>query len=312
MKAAGAWRLPEPRPDRRGWLALALGLSMAAHLGGMGWMLWQPPPRLPDAAEAPGVEMRWHEASQDEKAAPPTGAAPMPAAMETAAMNPGASPVEQPLPASGDGDDTAPSPPETAENPPIPAAEELPAEAALPLPPPPAAAQAPAPRASSAAASPEAAAASRRITPEPQARGEAIGRPRPAPAQTTPEPVKNAEAAARALAPEARPASAPQPDRPGAAPIGEVRLAALRTPECLVPVTYPEQAREAGWAGRVLLKMRVSNDGRTVFVEVQESSGWAVLDEAARLAAKRCRFEPALRDGRAVWSTVRLPITFSL
>ncbi|MBE9605477.1 energy transducer TonB [Acetobacteraceae bacterium H6797] len=329
MTPEGAWRLPPPRRGARWWLIPALLASVTAHLGGMGWLLWQPAPGLPEAGEARSVEMRWQEWAAEETAAAETApeAASVPdevpsSVVEIPAASEEAVEVALPLP---------PAPPRavtsaTAEARPLPAATPSESSASqaiaaaapaarleattIPRPP------APNPSPALAAAAPEAQRQPAITQQRPSSSPRQVLAPVPAEArqETLRQPAPNTSQAAATGTSIAPRLSAPGPLQAdqAPAPAGEARLAALRTPECLVPVTYPEQAREAGWAGRVLLKMRVSNDGRTVFVEVQESSGWAVLDEAARLAAKRCRFEPALRDGRAVWSTVRLPITFTL
>jgi protein TonB len=75
---------------------------------------------------------------------------------------------------------------------------------------------------------------------------------------------------------------------------------------------YPDDMERRGIAGSVLLQVRISDEGRVAGSEVVESSGHAALDEAARRGVRRCRFEPALRDGRPVWTTLRFRITFRL
>jgi protein TonB len=82
----------------------------------------------------------------------------------------------------------------------------------------------------------------------------------------------------------------------------------LRNP----PPKYPLEARRNGWEGSTLLRVRVSDRGVPESVEVITSSGYAVLDEAARDAVKRWRFNPARLVGQAVSATVEVPVTFSL
>ncbi len=75
---------------------------------------------------------------------------------------------------------------------------------------------------------------------------------------------------------------------------------------------YPESARRDGKEGRVLLRVLVSEEGRTASVEVNRSSGIESLDQAALEAIKRWRFSPARLGDRPVESWVRIPIDFRL
>jgi protein TonB len=61
-----------------------------------------------------------------------------------------------------------------------------------------------------------------------------------------------------------------------------------------------------------LLRVLVDVDGRCEIVQIDSSSGSALLDQAASDAVKRWRFSPA-RDGeKAVPSWVKVPIEFRL
>lgn len=75
---------------------------------------------------------------------------------------------------------------------------------------------------------------------------------------------------------------------------------------------YPSLARRRGYEGRVLIQIALRADGRAAHVEVKESSGHRVLDEAALAAVKDWRFLPAHRGGRPVTATVEVPISFRL
>lgn len=75
---------------------------------------------------------------------------------------------------------------------------------------------------------------------------------------------------------------------------------------------YPELARRLGLEGTVLLKVRVTEQGRVETVQVERSAGHPTLDQSATDAVQRWRFEPA-RQGRvpvAVW--VLIPVEFKL
>ncbi|MEJ2232181.1 MAG: energy transducer TonB [Nitrospirales bacterium] len=75
---------------------------------------------------------------------------------------------------------------------------------------------------------------------------------------------------------------------------------------------YPRMAREQGWQGKVLLRVRISADGTVKNAMVQESSGFPILDESAMQAVKTWSFEPAKNGEFPVPSTVDLPIRFDL
>ena len=62
---------------------------------------------------------------------------------------------------------------------------------------------------------------------------------------------------------------------------------------------YPWAARRRGEEGRVMLRVRVSAQGTALAVEIAQSSGSALLDEAARDAVLRWRFVPARRGSEA-------------
>jgi len=75
---------------------------------------------------------------------------------------------------------------------------------------------------------------------------------------------------------------------------------------------YPDTARKDGKEGRVVLRVLVDEEGKSKLVEVNDSSGSAILDSAATAAIKRWRFSPAHYGNKAVESWVRVPIEFRL
>jgi protein TonB len=63
----------------------------------------------------------------------------------------------------------------------------------------------------------------------------------------------------------------------------------------------------------VLLKMRITAQGRVEDVQVVRSAGYPDLDESAMEAVRRWRFEPARRNGQQVAEdAVLLPVVFQL
>ncbi|WP_374087305.1 energy transducer TonB [Methylomicrobium lacus] len=75
---------------------------------------------------------------------------------------------------------------------------------------------------------------------------------------------------------------------------------------------YPRLARSRGWQGKVLLRVQVTADGHAASVQVQQSSGHEILDEAAVEAVKNWTFIPAKRGDTPVASTVTVPMPFKL
>ena len=75
---------------------------------------------------------------------------------------------------------------------------------------------------------------------------------------------------------------------------------------------YPESARRQGVEGTVLLKMRVTEQGRVEEVQVERSAGHPDLDQSAMAAVQRWRFEPARRSGEPVAVWVFIPVEFKL
>ena len=74
---------------------------------------------------------------------------------------------------------------------------------------------------------------------------------------------------------------------------------------------YPPELRDAGVGGTVSVWTMVSPSGRVVDVQLQESSGYVLMDQAALRVARQFRFEPATEDGCPVTVWVAFPITFS-
>lgn len=75
---------------------------------------------------------------------------------------------------------------------------------------------------------------------------------------------------------------------------------------------YPQFAREQGWEGTVVLRIRVNQGGSVDSVKTQKSSGFPILDESAVQSVKSWRFAPAQDGEFPISSTVDLPIRFDL
>ncbi len=75
---------------------------------------------------------------------------------------------------------------------------------------------------------------------------------------------------------------------------------------------YPETALENGWEGTVLLNVHVTGDGKADDVQIKNSSGRKILDNAAVATVAGWSFVPAKQGEQAVESWVEVPIEFSL
>jgi protein TonB len=75
---------------------------------------------------------------------------------------------------------------------------------------------------------------------------------------------------------------------------------------------YPPLSRRLGEEGKVLLRVRVSREGLADAVDLEKSSNFERLDEAARAVVARWRFVPARRGDEAIEATVIVPIVFRL
>ncbi len=75
---------------------------------------------------------------------------------------------------------------------------------------------------------------------------------------------------------------------------------------------YPLRARRMGYEGLVMLKVLVDVNGEVEDLEVVSSSGYAILDKAARASVKKWMFEPGTEGGKKKKMWVKIPIRFEL
>jgi periplasmic protein TonB len=170
--------------------------------------------------------------------------------------------------------------------------------------------------------------------PEPAVAEESAPAPKPKPTKlkprsprtvrpSEPPPPAPAIATATETSPAApiAPATPPAPAAPTASPLAgppstttasptPPRFSAdyLRNPA----PAYPRLSRERGEEGQVKLRVQVSADGRPEQVEIEVSSRYERLDEAARKAVLRWHFVPAQLGEKPVSAWVIVPITFKL
>lgn len=89
----------------------------------------------------------------------------------------------------------------------------------------------------------------------------------------------------------------------------QAQLAYLRAP---LP-RYPTAARRARMQGTVVLRVRIDMQGRPREVLIEQSSGYPLLDRAARLQVlRKWLFQPARVDGRITPAWALVPVNFNL
>lgn len=115
-------------------------------------------------------------------------------------------------------------------------------------------------------------------------------------ASTPPAPVNTSAPAS----PAATAVAAPKPAAP-ARTTANVNMAQCEKPE------YPSASRRMEEEGTVALRFLVGVDGKIVQSEIEKSSGYKRLDEAARTGLSKCQFKPATVDGKPeqAWTTIR-------
>lgn len=78
------------------------------------------------------------------------------------------------------------------------------------------------------------------------------------------------------------------------------------------PPKYPAVARRRGFQGNVVLEVLVGPDGNVIELHVLSSSGYSILDRAAKSSVENWTFEPGMRGQEKVEMWVRVPIRFEL
>ena len=83
-------------------------------------------------------------------------------------------------------------------------------------------------------------------------------------------------------------------------------------PPLTAPI-YPQEARRAGQQGKVVVRIVVGADGKAMSADVERSSGYTSLDNAALNFAYRKKFDlPKSQGGLSASEVVRLPVNFVL
>jgi TonB family protein len=75
---------------------------------------------------------------------------------------------------------------------------------------------------------------------------------------------------------------------------------------------YPQEAKEKGYEGEVVLRVEVLVNGRVGQIEIKKSSGYELLDHSALTSVKQWRFIPAKKGDVAIPLRVSIPVKFQL
>ncbi|MET0581023.1 MAG: TonB family protein [Pseudoxanthomonas sp.] len=132
-----------------------------------------------------------------------------------------------------------------------------------------------------------------------------------APTATEQPPVADGTTPAPAVVTDKKPAAKKPATTPAPKPAAKISrnpspLAGNQAPK------YPPQALRSGVEGSVSVRVEVDATGNPTDVQVVERSGERSrdLDRAVTDAVRKWRFEPAMKDGKAVPGTVVVPVEF--
>ncbi len=145
-----------------------------------------------------------------------------------------------------------------------------------------------------------------RVVPHAAPRKEAVAEPITIQPSVTPSAVAIQAPRIPAPVPEAPLQSASMPKARASEPDYVARY--LHNP----PPPYPWQARRMGIEGRVVLHVEILQNGNTGRIEIRQSSGHELLDQAAIKAVGGWRFDPARITGEPITAWAAVPISFRL
>jgi len=105
----------------------------------------------------------------------------------------------------------------------------------------------------------------------------------------------------------------PAPPPPPAPPAVAVRTAPIinAAASCQKP-EYPSASRRNEEEGTVQLRFLIGPEGNVLESQVEKSSGFTRLDEAARSALSRCQFKPGTLNGKPEQSWASMKYTWRL
>ncbi|HEY9063584.1 MAG TPA: energy transducer TonB [Burkholderiaceae bacterium] len=152
-------------------------------------------------------------------------------------------------------------------------------------------------------------------------------KPQPIPKKLTPTPVI---AAAPSPAPAAFVVPAPPPEpvvvetpAPPAPVVAAPAPPAPPPPPKIIPASavqylepppleYPRLSRRSNESGRVMVRVYIDTAGLPRTVQVNQSSGFVRLDDAAVAAVQKARFKPYTENGQPIAGWALIPLDFNL
>lgn len=138
--------------------------------------------------------------------------------------------------------------------------------------------------------------------------------PPPAPTPPPKTPLPKTPAPPPPAPTSTAPAITQTPTPPAAAPQAPaIRMGAViqAGAHCAKP-DYPSASRRMEEEGTVTLKFLIGVDGKVLQADVEKSSGFTRLDEAARNALSKCQFRPGTVDGKPEQSWASIKYTWRL
>ncbi|MEO6033027.1 MAG: energy transducer TonB [Burkholderiaceae bacterium] len=127
--------------------------------------------------------------------------------------------------------------------------------------------------------------------------------PPPEPVVEVPEPLAALPTPAAPPAPPASPAPAPLPRNLPASAVQYLEPPVL---------AYPRLSMRNGESGRVLVRVYIDTAGLPRNVQLNASSGFARLDDAAVMAVGKARFKPYIENGQPTAGWALIPLKFEL
>lgn len=139
----------------------------------------------------------------------------------------------------------------------------------------------------------------------------------PIPAETTPIPQPSVEVSKTTPPPQTQTkvrgdGSSPEPGLDTTTQKAEIGVRAEPNYRKNPEPPYPLAARRRREQGLVMLTAKVTAQGRATKVEIKQSSGHPLLDEAALNAVRDWEFQPARVGATAMESEIEVPVRFKL
>jgi len=116
-------------------------------------------------------------------------------------------------------------------------------------------------------------------------------------------------------APPAPPAPTPPAPKPAPAPVAPPPSypASIDSKTCSnSDEFYPRQSRQLNETGTVILRFVVEVNGSLSSVDIEKSSGYRRLDQAARKLLETCKFKPGMVNGKLEKSSSTLEVVWKL